>query len=157
MTKPKTTLTPAAFVTGIAWVLMVIAGWASLRLSYKLVTSFQAKGADEFGIFGIPLIFSNVLLVIHLALAAFSIYAGSAMLKLKAWTRLFFATTLMAIGLEAIVAGGLYAFGTSSIDAGTGLQGLQLAAGFALVLLGIMCLLLAWKLWRDRGIRGVFH
>jgi hypothetical protein len=157
MTKPKATLTPTAFVTGIAWVLMVIAGWACLRLSYMLATSFQAAPDAEFGILGLSPVISKVVLIIHLALAAFSIYAGTAMLKLRAWTRPFFATTLTIIGLEAVVAGLLYAFGTSASAAGQGLQSLKLAAGFALGLLGLMCVLLAWKLWRDKGIRGVFQ
>jgi hypothetical protein len=151
----KSPPSPAAYVTGIAWVLIIVSGWATLRLAYQLATSFGSVAAEEPQLFPLPSGLLMALIIIHLLVALFSIYGGIAMLRYRAWTRTYFATVLASIGLEACIGAGLLLLGADDGAAAAGMQGVKLAGGAIVLLLGLTAILLAWKFFRNQGIRSV--
>jgi hypothetical protein len=157
MSKPQPANKSAAFVSGIAWVFLIVAVWACLRLSFMWMTSFGAATDTERQWIQLPVGLVNAWMIMHLALAAFTVYASYAMLKYRPWTRRYFAVALLLIGLEGAAAAAWMALGNAEAAATLpGMQGVKLAASVAMLLLGGSAILLAWKLWRDAGILAVF-
>lgn len=151
----KSPPSPAAYVTGIAWTLIIVSGWATLRLAYLLATSFGSAPAAEEQWFPLPSGLLMTLIIIHLLVAVFSIYGGIAMLRYRAWTRTYFATVLASIGLEACFVAVLLVSEADGGAAAVDIQGVKLASGAIVLLLGLTAILLAWKFYRSQGIRSV--
>lgn len=152
---PQAHRSSAAFVTGLAWVFMILAGWACFRLTYMLVTSFEGGSSADINSIGLPHLWANVLIVIHLLASAFTLYAARALLQMRAWTRLYFATLLIVLGLEGCIAGTAMALIDDPASTVEGLQTVSLIASVAIIVLGFTCMLLAYKFLQDKGIRQV--
>lgn len=152
---PRSQRSSAAFVTGLAWVFMILAGWACLRLAYMLATSFEAGNSTAINSIGLPPAGAKILIVIHLLVSAFTLYAARALLQMKAWTRLYFATMLIVLGVEACLAGTAMALIDDPQPTIEGMHTVNLIASVAIIVLGFTCLLLAYKFLQDKGIRQV--
>ncbi len=74
---------------------------------------------------------------------------------MKAWTRLYFATMLIVLGVEACLAGTAMALIDDPQPTIEGMHTVNLIASVAIIVLGFTCLLLAYKFLQDKGIRQV--
>ena len=147
--------TSAAFVTGLAWVFVILAGWACIRLTYMLATSFEVTSPADINSIGLSSGWAKALMIIHLLIAAFTLYAARALMQLRAWTRLYFATLLVILGGECCLAGTAMALRDDPTTAVEGLQTINLIASLAIIVLGFTCFLLAYKFVQDKGIKQV--
>ena len=134
---------------------MILAGWACFRLTYMLATSFDLSSSQDTNRIGLTNAWAKALMIIHLLAAAFTLYAARALLQMRAWTRLYFATLLLVLGVEGCIAGTAMALVDDPASAVEGMETVNLIASVAIIVLGFTCMLLAYKFLQDKGIRQV--
>ena len=156
MGKPSPKTKSAAFVSGIALVFFIVSAWACVRLPYIWLTNNDSAGVHESAWIQVPDGVATTLFIIHLALAAFTLYASVAMYRLRPWTRLYFATVLLSIGVEGSVAAVWMALHQPTANEPAEIQTIRWVVSVAILLLCFCGMLLAWKLYRDDGIKQAF-
>jgi hypothetical protein len=155
----------AQFITGLAWTILIVAGWACLRLGLWLgmaLADSEIGGLDpsvpgigvgpEHILLGIGPPVSYFLAGAHIALAGFTVFAATALLKRRAWALRYFVGLLLLIAVEAVGFGLYFILQTEEGE----VMGLRIASGVPIILLGLIAGLVARKLWRDKGISAEF-